>query len=210
MRQPHDHHEFNAWRISSSFSSPERRPEPRERYDKAFRANRVYGKPVGNSHTVHGATSPIRPKNILVILAGRKPHTKISMIVNKRSVLSMEQLILDVSKSLGKFFGPQGQNLEIFGTLTFSKNHKRPAKMAKRPNFQAVYHSWWWNYWSKSTIQWVWRVCCCADWRQNFGTRNFINNRRNASLCFQLPFQHFCRICRSVVWRTVTLKGWLV
>ena len=58
---------------------------------------------MGNSHTVHGATSPIRPKNILVILAGRKPHTKISMIVNKRSVLSMEQLILDVSKSLGKF-----------------------------------------------------------------------------------------------------------
>ena len=99
------------------FSSPERRPEPRERYDKAFRANRVYGKPVGNSHTVHGATSPIRPKNILVILAGRKPHTKISMIVNKRSVLSMEQLILDVSKSLGKFSKPHFQNFEIFEKL---------------------------------------------------------------------------------------------
>ena len=46
--------------------------------------------------------SPIRPKNILVILSGRKPYQKVNMIVNKRTVMSMDQLIQDVSKSLGR------------------------------------------------------------------------------------------------------------
>lgn len=46
--------------------------------------------------------SPIRPKNILVILSGRKPYQKVNMIVNKRTVMSMDQLISDISKALGR------------------------------------------------------------------------------------------------------------
>ena len=93
---------FTLWEESQSnlfTSSPERRdPYP----ERSVRRNKVYGKPVGNTHTVHGNTSPIRPKSILVILSGRAPYQKVNMVVNKRTVLSMDQLISDISKSLGR------------------------------------------------------------------------------------------------------------
>lgn len=62
----------------------------------------VYGAKSNNHHTIHDNSSPIRPKNILVILSGRKPYQKVNMIVNKRTVMSMDQLIADISKALGR------------------------------------------------------------------------------------------------------------
>ena len=60
--------------------------------------------------TVYNFKSPLRPKNILVILSGRKPYQKVNMIINKRTVLSMDQLITDISKGMHYTLYRQGND----------------------------------------------------------------------------------------------------
>ena len=39
-----------------------------------YRTQPLYGR---NAHTIHDDRSPIKPKNILLILAGSRPHLKV-------------------------------------------------------------------------------------------------------------------------------------
>ncbi|XP_066299706.1 serine/threonine-protein kinase DCLK3-like isoform X1 [Branchiostoma lanceolatum] len=55
-----------------------------------------------NSHTVHSDNSPLKPKVITVVRNGDRPRTKITILLNRRSVQTFEQLIADISEALGQ------------------------------------------------------------------------------------------------------------
>ncbi|XP_035286788.1 serine/threonine-protein kinase DCLK3 isoform X1 [Anguilla anguilla] len=78
---------------------------------------RTFGKPLlgpchfddphnhcGNNsfHTTHAENSPVRPRILTVVRPGRRTHLrKITILLNRRSVQTFEQLVADISEALG-------------------------------------------------------------------------------------------------------------
>ncbi|XP_039267676.2 serine/threonine-protein kinase DCLK3-like isoform X2 [Styela clava] len=55
------------------------------------------------SHTTHPDNSPMKPKVVTVVRAGQiRPHKKITILLNRRSVQTFEQLVADISEALGQ------------------------------------------------------------------------------------------------------------
>uniref|UniRef100_A0A8C5PLE8 non-specific serine/threonine protein kinase n=1 Tax=Leptobrachium leishanense TaxID=445787 RepID=A0A8C5PLE8_9ANUR len=52
-------------------------------------------------HTVHSENSPIKPRIVTIIKPGSNPLRKITLLLNRRSVQTFEQLVADISEALG-------------------------------------------------------------------------------------------------------------
>ncbi|OCT76043.1 hypothetical protein XELAEV_18031231mg [Xenopus laevis] len=52
-------------------------------------------------HTIHSENSPVKPRIITVVKPGSHPLKKITLLLNKRSVQTFEQLVADISEALG-------------------------------------------------------------------------------------------------------------
>ncbi|XP_068094417.1 serine/threonine-protein kinase DCLK3 [Hyperolius riggenbachi] len=52
-------------------------------------------------HTIHSENSPVKPKIVTVVKPGNHPPKKITLLLNRRSVQTFEQLIADISEALG-------------------------------------------------------------------------------------------------------------
>ncbi|KAM9308234.1 serine/threonine-protein kinase DCLK3 [Gastrophryne carolinensis] len=52
-------------------------------------------------HTIHSENSPVKPRIVTVVKPGNHPLKKITLLLNRRSVQTFEQLIADISEALG-------------------------------------------------------------------------------------------------------------
>eukprot|EP00079_Xenopus_tropicalis_P036697 XP_017950468.1 PREDICTED: serine/threonine-protein kinase DCLK3 [Xenopus tropicalis] len=52
-------------------------------------------------HTIHSENSPVKPRIVTVVKPGSHPLKKITLLLNKRSVQTFEQLVADISEALG-------------------------------------------------------------------------------------------------------------
>ncbi|CAJ0960417.1 unnamed protein product, partial [Ranitomeya imitator] len=52
-------------------------------------------------HTIHSENSPVKPRIVTVVKPGSHPLKKITLLLNRRSVQTFEQLIADISEGLG-------------------------------------------------------------------------------------------------------------
>ncbi|XP_069816463.1 serine/threonine-protein kinase DCLK3 [Dendropsophus ebraccatus] len=74
-------------------------------FGKPFQGINTYSSPYFHSqngfHTIHSENSPVKPKIVTVIKTGSQPLKKITLLLNRRSVQTFEQLIADISEGLG-------------------------------------------------------------------------------------------------------------
>ncbi|KAM8967267.1 serine/threonine-protein kinase DCLK3 [Pelodytes ibericus] len=52
-------------------------------------------------HTIHSENSPAKPRIVTVVKPGSHPLKKITLLLNRRSVQTFEQLVADISEALG-------------------------------------------------------------------------------------------------------------
>ncbi|XP_053323402.1 serine/threonine-protein kinase DCLK3 [Spea bombifrons] len=52
-------------------------------------------------HTIHSENSPVKPRIVTVVKPGNHPMRKITLLLNRRSVQTFEQLVADISEALG-------------------------------------------------------------------------------------------------------------
>ncbi|KAM4705097.1 serine/threonine-protein kinase DCLK3 [Rhinophrynus dorsalis] len=52
-------------------------------------------------HTIHSENSPVKPRIVTVVKPGSHPLRKITLLLNRRSVQTFEQLVADISEALG-------------------------------------------------------------------------------------------------------------
>lgn len=57
--------------------------------------------PQSGLHPVHTESSPLKPRVVTVVKLGGHPLRKITLLLNRRSVQTFEQLLADVSEALG-------------------------------------------------------------------------------------------------------------
>ncbi|ELK17966.1 serine/threonine-protein kinase DCLK3 [Pteropus alecto] len=57
--------------------------------------------PQNGSHSTHAENSPLKPRVVTVVRLGGHPLRKITLLLNRRSVQTFEQLLADVSEALG-------------------------------------------------------------------------------------------------------------
>ncbi|KAJ1069179.1 hypothetical protein K5549_000490 [Capra hircus] len=57
--------------------------------------------PQSGLHPVHAENSPLKPRVVTVVKVGGHPLRKITLLLNRRSVQTFEQLLADVSEALG-------------------------------------------------------------------------------------------------------------
>ncbi|XP_013369264.1 PREDICTED: serine/threonine-protein kinase DCLK3 [Chinchilla lanigera] len=57
--------------------------------------------PQNGLHSVHSENSPLKPRVVTVVRLGGQPLRKVTMLLNKRSVQTFEQLLADISEALG-------------------------------------------------------------------------------------------------------------
>uniref|UniRef100_A0A9L0KCQ7 non-specific serine/threonine protein kinase n=1 Tax=Equus asinus TaxID=9793 RepID=A0A9L0KCQ7_EQUAS len=57
--------------------------------------------PQSGLHSVHAENSPLKPRVVTVVKLGGHPLRKITLLLNRRSVQTFEQLLADVSEALG-------------------------------------------------------------------------------------------------------------
>ncbi|XP_056376357.1 serine/threonine-protein kinase DCLK3 [Hyla sarda] len=74
-------------------------------FGKPFQGMNTYSSPYFHSqngfHTIHSENSPVKPKIVTVVKPGSHPLKKITLLLNRRSVQTFEQLIADISEGLG-------------------------------------------------------------------------------------------------------------
>ncbi|CAN2389629.1 Serine threonine-protein kinase [Pristimantis euphronides] len=74
-------------------------------FGKPFQGINSYISPYFHSqngfHTIHSANSPVKPRIVTVVKPGSHPLRKITLLLNRRSVQTFEQLIADISEGLG-------------------------------------------------------------------------------------------------------------
>ncbi|XP_066441555.1 serine/threonine-protein kinase DCLK3 [Eleutherodactylus coqui] len=74
-------------------------------FGKAFQGTNSYISPYFHSqnafHTIHSENSPLKPRIVTVVKPGSHPLKKITLLLNRRSVQTFEQLIADISEGLG-------------------------------------------------------------------------------------------------------------
>ncbi|XP_069071071.1 serine/threonine-protein kinase DCLK3 [Pleurodeles waltl] len=80
-------------------------PVGRGCFGKPFLAMNTYSSPFFSSrngfHTIHSENSPVKPKIVTVVKPGNCTLRKITLLLNRRSVQTFEQLIADISEALG-------------------------------------------------------------------------------------------------------------
>ncbi|XP_007943939.2 serine/threonine-protein kinase DCLK3 [Orycteropus afer afer] len=57
--------------------------------------------PQNGLHSIHAENSPLKPRVVTVVKLGGHPLRKITLLLNRRSVQTFEQLIADISEALG-------------------------------------------------------------------------------------------------------------
>ncbi|XP_058585334.1 serine/threonine-protein kinase DCLK3 [Neofelis nebulosa] len=57
--------------------------------------------PQNGLHPVHAESSPLKPRVVTVVKLGGHPLRKVTLLLNRRSVQSFEQLLADISEALG-------------------------------------------------------------------------------------------------------------
>ncbi|XP_060036548.1 serine/threonine-protein kinase DCLK3 isoform X1 [Erinaceus europaeus] len=57
--------------------------------------------PQNGLHSFHADSSPLKPRVVTVVKLGNHPLRKITLLLNKRSVQTFEQLLADISEALG-------------------------------------------------------------------------------------------------------------
>lgn len=57
--------------------------------------------PQGGCHPVHAEINPMKPRVVTVVKPGTHPLRKITVLLNRRSVQTLEQLVADISEALG-------------------------------------------------------------------------------------------------------------
>ncbi|XP_073486694.1 serine/threonine-protein kinase DCLK3 [Aquarana catesbeiana] len=74
-------------------------------HGKPFHGLNSYTSPYFHSrngfHTIHSENSPVKPRIVTVVKPGNHPLKKITLLLNRRSVQTFEQLIADISEALG-------------------------------------------------------------------------------------------------------------
>ncbi|KAM4026646.1 serine/threonine-protein kinase DCLK3 isoform 2-T2 [Anomaloglossus baeobatrachus] len=74
-------------------------------FGKPFQGINSYTSPYFHSqngfHTIHSENSPVKPRIVTVVKPGSHPLKKITLLLNRRSVQTFEQLIADISEGLG-------------------------------------------------------------------------------------------------------------
>ncbi|XP_040289341.1 serine/threonine-protein kinase DCLK3 isoform X2 [Bufo bufo] len=74
-------------------------------FGKPFHGINSYISPYFHSqngfHTIHSENSPVKPRIVTVVKPGSQPLKKITLLLNRRSVQTFEQLIADISEGLG-------------------------------------------------------------------------------------------------------------
>ncbi|XP_072010914.1 serine/threonine-protein kinase DCLK3 [Engystomops pustulosus] len=74
-------------------------------FAKPFHSINSYTSPYFHSqngfHTIHSENSPVKPRIVTVVKPGSHPLRKITLLLNRRSVQTFEQLIADISEGLG-------------------------------------------------------------------------------------------------------------
>uniref|UniRef100_A0A2K6FT61 non-specific serine/threonine protein kinase n=2 Tax=Propithecus coquereli TaxID=379532 RepID=A0A2K6FT61_PROCO len=57
--------------------------------------------PQNDHHSAHAENSPLKPRVVTVVKLGGQPLRKITLLLNRRSVQTFEQLLADISEALG-------------------------------------------------------------------------------------------------------------
>ncbi|XP_069469298.1 serine/threonine-protein kinase DCLK3 isoform X2 [Ambystoma mexicanum] len=74
-------------------------------FGKPYLGTNSYNSPFFNSqnafHTIHSENSPVKPRIVTVVKPGNCAVRKITLLLNRRSVQTFEQLIADISEALG-------------------------------------------------------------------------------------------------------------
>ncbi|KAM3929778.1 serine/threonine-protein kinase DCLK3 [Leptodactylus fuscus] len=74
-------------------------------FGRPFQSINSYTSPYFHSqngfHTIHSENSPVKPRIVTVVKPGSHPPKKITLLLNRRSVQTFEQLIADISEGLG-------------------------------------------------------------------------------------------------------------
>ncbi|KAM4689013.1 serine/threonine-protein kinase DCLK3 [Discoglossus pictus] len=74
-------------------------------FGKPFLGMNSYTSPYFQSrngfHTIHSENSPVKPRIVTVVKPGSHPLKKITLLLNRRSVQTFEQLVADISEALG-------------------------------------------------------------------------------------------------------------
>ncbi|XP_054847779.1 serine/threonine-protein kinase DCLK3 [Eublepharis macularius] len=80
-------------------------PIGRGNFGKPFFGTNCYNSPFINSragfHTIHSENSPVKPRIVTIVKPCGHTVRKITLLLNRRSVQSFEQLIADISEALG-------------------------------------------------------------------------------------------------------------
>ncbi|XP_029445569.1 serine/threonine-protein kinase DCLK3 [Rhinatrema bivittatum] len=80
-------------------------PMSRVNFGKSVLGSNSYYSPYFNSHngfhTIHSENSPVKPRIVTVVKPGGHTLRKITLLLNRRSVQTFEQLIADISEALG-------------------------------------------------------------------------------------------------------------
>ncbi|MBN3300791.1 DCLK3 kinase, partial [Amia calva] len=71
-------------------------------FSKSLSGPTCFNKQHGGFHTIHAENSPVKPRIVTVVKPGGRRHLrKITLLLNRRSVQTFEQLIADISEALG-------------------------------------------------------------------------------------------------------------